>query len=502
MNIEQVLTKHTVMRITRADSMLFGVLGGCFVFCLILAGVYSNWGDALLVGIPLMVASFLVKTSLSGTRMASNLMALLGMCFVALQIHLSQGMLEMHFGVFVMLAFVAVYQDWLPLLVAAAVIAVHHVVFCYLQHMGVNVWLFRDMEDHWIRVFIHAAYVVGETAFLIYFTSIARQESRNGDTLTSSTDLIFSDNQHINLDINVPKTSPVLTKFGHMMTSLKNVLGEVQSLVTELGLSAKQLSQSSEALSEYSYTTTQKMDNLVHDVSVLSSASQQITNDATLAASSVENALEVENNATRAVQTSTSISQSLSKQLNQAVEEITQLNQGCIAIGQVVNVITEVAEQTNLLALNAAIEAARAGEQGRGFAVVADEVRALAARTRQSTGEITSLIQSLQQGSKKTVTIMQECAQSSLENKISTEDVSTSLVALKEALNQLAEINQSIAESTKSQHDLVDTMTRYAADVQRNNQDMESHYRSLKDFANRLTHEQNVLKSQVSVFKT
>src|SRR5690606_36054221 len=96
-------------------------------------------------------------------------------------------------------------------------------------------------------------------------------------------------------------------------------------------------------------------------------------------------------------------SHDINENLVRASEKMSDLNQACHTIDKVVNVITGIAEQTNLLALNAAIEAARAGEDGRGFAVIADEVRALAGRTQESTGEILTLVQSLQKGSEETM---------------------------------------------------------------------------------------------------
>jgi len=98
---------------------------------------------------------------------------------------------------------------------------------------------------------------------------------------------------------------------------------------------------------------------------------------------------------------------SLSTEMGRATEVIKQLDAQAKNIASVLDVIGDIAEQTNLLALNAAIEAARAGEQGRGFAVVADEVRTLASRTQQSTHEIEKMIEELQAGAKQAVTVME-----------------------------------------------------------------------------------------------
>lgn len=212
-------------------------------------------------------------------------------------------------------------------------------------------------------------------------------------------------------------------------------------------------------------------------------ASDQITSDADLAAKAVHEAIDVEHHANDSASVSARTSQDLSTKLAIATEEMNSLNQACISIGQVVNVISEVAEQTNLLALNAAIEAARAGEQGRGFAVVTDEVRALAARTHQSTGEITSLIQSLQSGSQKTVAIIHECESSSSQNQKLGQQVSESLSILQLSLQKLTELNQSIVHATRSQQQLVSNMLDYTNDIKSNSDEVSPYYDALLDIA-------------------
>lgn len=452
-------------RARRADKIFLCVIALEFLYALALAPWYGTWNEVITVGVPLVIFSFASYFLYPATRLSSILLISFGMVFVMLHIHQARGLIEMHFGVFVLIAFIAIYRDWLPLIVAAVLIAAHHLLFCYLQHHGAGVWLFRDMEDHWLRVFMHAGYVIGETVFFLIFTHAARKDVAVGDVLTVTTQKMMEKENVIDFRIQVDDSISGLKHFANLIQGLKLFLSDVQQVSNKLAASAGELDEKREYLRLRSESMQSDIHHLVNAVETLSNAVHDIASSAESAAQAVNDAYSDEASLRGVVQAS----QEINSQLEQASERMRNLNNACHTIDSVVAVITSIAEQTNLLALNAAIEAARAGDDGRGFAVVADEVRALAGRTRESTDEIVSLIKALQDDSEKTLSMLESCRRISTETEQRGLAVTLSLDKLKTNLSSIAQLNQSIAFATQEQDQVSKRMTQNAHQVREEN---------------------------------
>lgn len=480
-------------RAHRADKIFICVVAIEFIYSILLASWYSTWTETFFVGAPLLVAALAVYFLLPATRLGSVLFSCIGMMFVMLHIHQAHGLIEMHFGVFVLLAFVAIYRDWLPLIVAAALIAAHHVIFCLLQHHGYGVWLFQDMDDHVLRVFIHAGYVIAETIFFLIFTHTARRDVAVGDVLMVTTRQIMWQPKIIDFRVKVDASSAELKQFSDLIESIKRLLQDVNHVSQELATSAQELDQKRDHLETRTESMQGDICNLVNSINTLSSAVHEIAANADAAAQSVNNAYSDEASLRGIVQSS----QEINAQLGMASERVLTLNAACHAIDNVVSVITSIAEQTNLLALNAAIEAARAGEDGRGFAVVADEVRALAMRTRESTKEIVNLVHDLQQGSDETLKIMASCKDITTETETKSLAVAQSLDTLKASLSEIRALNQSIASATQEQDDVSQTMTQNAKLVEEKNDLVQREVHTLGEISGQLIQHQRRLQHQM-----
>jgi methyl-accepting chemotaxis protein len=150
----------------------------------------------------------------------------------------------------------------------------------------------------------------------------------------------------------------------------------------------------------------------------------------------------------------------LGEQIERNAEVINEVEKNSDKINTVLEVIKSIAEQTNLLALNAAIEAARAGEQGRGFAVVADEVRTLAGRTQESTTEINQMIENLQNNSKHAVQAMEDSRQQAKRVVEQAENANTALSAISEAVSQIDQMSSQIATAAEEQSTVTEEMSR------------------------------------------
>ncbi len=219
-------------------------------------------------------------------------------------------------------------------------------------------------------------------------------------------------------------------------------------------------------------------DQVATAVTEMAATAKEITQNTQQAADTAQNAAQVGEDAETTVNGAIDTINSLSRELEDATQVIGSLEQDVGQIIGVLDVIGGIAEQTNLLALNAAIEAARAGEQGRGFAVVADEVRGLAGRTQQSTEEIQQMIDRLKNSSRKAVEVMTSSNEKSETTVRQSEEVAS---ALRDIINGVREINdmtQMIATSSEEQAAVSDEMNSSIMQIVDISRDTSSRMRS------------------------
>lgn len=191
--------------------------------------------------------------------------------------------------------------------------------------------------------------------------------------------------------------------------------------------------------------------NMATSVHQMVATINEISESTAVAATGVQQAAENARTGRTVVETTISQIEGLSSTLNHSQESIASLNSNVDQIGGAVVIIQEIAEQTNLLALNAAIEAARAGEQGRGFAVVADEVRALASRTHQSTEEITNVVSAIQKQMSTVVKDIDQCTRQGSETKNSSQELDESLSKIITDMGSIQANSESIASAIEEQ---------------------------------------------------
>ncbi|HHC5060667.1 methyl-accepting chemotaxis protein [Aeromonas veronii] len=262
-------------------------------------------------------------------------------------------------------------------------------------------------------------------------------------------------------------------EIGQLASAFNRFVERIQSVVSQVGETSNHLFSAVDKLHHLSEHYDHQMqghsretDQVVTAVTEMSSTAQEVAASASNAATATSDAARESDAARGVVSGAINSINRLVGEVHTASGVIEQLAQETAKIGSVVEVIRGIAEQTNLLALNAAIEAARAGEQGRGFAVVADEVRSLAGRTQQSTKEINEMLQRLQGGVKQAVEVMQASEDRSQETVQEASHIASSLDSMVMAVSTINDMNIQIATAAEEQHAVSEEINKNLVAIQ------------------------------------
>ncbi len=269
-------------------------------------------------------------------------------------------------------------------------------------------------------------------------------------------------------DLSVELPDDSNDEFGRLAKSINRMTESLRSLVTHIRNSSAAVTEAAAKMAENTNETTVAVDTQRNAIEMIATAvtemgasSKEVAQSAQHASESSQQAAAQSDEGSKIVVNAMTAINGLADEVKTATDVIQQLEVEGNNIGSILDVIRGIAEQTNLLALNAAIEAARAGEQGRGFAVVADEVRTLASRTQESTQEIHSMIEKLQSGTTQAVAVMATGSEKASASVEQTEQAKTALVNINEAITQINQMNTQIAAAAEEQ-------TTVAEDIEQN----------------------------------
>jgi len=290
--------------------------------------------------------------------------------------------------------------------------------------------------------------------------------------------------------------------FNAIIEKVRNIMVDIKSTEQVMASSFVDLNTMADSVDECAKTQQLESDSVAAATTQMHQSIQEVSTLASTTSSKTEQAQKKIENTNHQVIDTNNVMQQLDISNNSTQEKIKELAEQTQTISSVVDTISSISEQTNLLALNAAIEAARAGEQGRGFAVVADEVRSLAGRTKNSTTEINEVIEKLQQQAQETVIAMSKNSELVKDGLEKTNIASDELSAVVSEINEITNMNTSVATATNQQSSVIGELNVNVTSIADMSTQVAELSQNSKTVLSELDEQKVRLSNLVSQFKT
>lgn len=311
----------------------------------------------------------------------------------------------------------------------------------------------------------------------------------------TNNDLTITVNTHTKDEL-----SEMAQAFNIMIGNFRNLVKEVDQSVASVNSTTAHLADTIDITNQGIASQTQETDMVASAATQMACTVEEIAHNTHEAANKAKITHKNSENGKSAVDQTILQIKILSEKLNSSESSVQELAKDSETIASVLDVIRSIADQTNLLALNAAIEAARAGEQGRGFAVVADEVRTLASRTQDSTQEIEKIINTLQEKTKTIVMLMAECLVQGQESAKQASSAGQLLAEINQDVSSINDMNTAIAVAIEEQSQVASEVNKHVVSIRDVAEQSEESVAQTQIMSKELSNQSNILRKELDRF--